>query len=146
MASPPSPPPEDQRRRGPVNGAVEDCDAPHRPHRARDEVDDGKRERHSRSRKDLERRVYWRGRFGKGGCARQDHDEPGQEPPRETRPGHSRTLPDSTTAYPEVSRTLVTSSPNTANASAEPSSMASVMLSSQVMSCPMATGVVRAAT
>ena len=56
------------------------------------------------------------------------------------------TLPDSTMAYPEVSRTLVTSSPNTANANAEPSSMASVMLSSQVMSCPMATGVVRAAT
>lgn len=146
MASPPSPPPEDQRRRGPVNDAVEDRDAPHRPHRARDEVDDGKRERHSRSRKDLERRVYWRGRFGKGGCARQDHDETHQEPPREARPSHSRTFPDSTTAYAEVSRTPVTSNPNTANASAEPSSMASVMLSSQVMSCPMATGVVRAAT
>ena len=147
VASSPSPPPEDQRRRGPVNDSVEDCDAPHRPHRTRDQVDDREREHYSGSRKDLERRVYLRDRCGKGGCARQDHDEPDREPLRENpRPGHSRTLSDSAAAYAGVSRTLVTSSPNTAKASADPSSMASVMLSSQVMSCPMATGVVRAAT
>lgn len=44
------------------------------------------------------------------------------------------------------SRTLVTSTPNTANAVAEPSSRARVMLSSQVMSSPMAAGMSWAAT